>query len=267
MGDNDSVKKTLFVAIGLCLLCSIFVSLAAVKLKDKQNENVSLDIKKNMLMASGLIKDSHASKEDILSAYTKITPVMVDLASGEILKDVTLQQIESFNSNAQAKDPELGKSIETSKDLAGIKQREKRSPVYLIKDENQQIEQIIFQVRGKGLWSTMYGFFALDKDLNTIRGLTFYQHGETPGLGGEVDNPLWKALWPGKKLYNPKGEMSIELIKGKASEGMPNFENKVDGLAGATITSRGVTNLVRYWLGLDGYGPFLEKIRQNGGRP
>lgn len=266
MGDNDSVKKTLFVAIGLCLICSVFVSIAAIKLKDTQNENVSLDIKKNMLMASGLLTDSSATKEQVLSVYQKITPVMVDLQSGNVITNSTVEEIESFNASANAKDPNLGKMIDPSADLASIKIREKQSPVFLVKDSNNVIEQIIFPVRGKGLWSTMLGFLALDKDLNTVKGFAFYQHGETPGLGGEIDNPLWKALWPGKKIYDAQGLMAIELIKGKVSNSMPNHENKVDGLAGATITSRGVTNLVRYWLGADGFGPFLEKVKLSSGR-
>ena len=73
---------------------------------------------------------------------------------------------------------------------------------------------IILPVEGKGLWSTLYGFIALAPDTRTIEGITFYEHGETPGLGGEVDNPSWKALWPGRKAFDEDWEPAIEVIKG-----------------------------------------------------
>ena len=107
----------------------------------------------------------------------------------------------------------------------------------------------------------MYGFLALDPDLATIRGLTFYQHGETPGLGGEVDNPRWKALWPGRIAFDETGEPVIAVARGRV--GTPQQDpHRVDGLAGATLTSRGVTAMLRFWLGEHGYGPYLERLKR-----
>jgi Na+-transporting NADH:ubiquinone oxidoreductase subunit C len=125
------------------------------------------------------------------------------------------------------------------------------------------ISAVILPVHGKGLWSTMYGFVALGPDGNAIKGLTFYQHGETPGLGGEIDNPRWKGMWPGRKVYADDGTPKIEVIKGQA--GPPATDPyRVDGLSGATITGRGVGYLLRFWLGENGFGPYIDKFRGEG---
>ena len=114
-------------------------------------------------------------------------------------------------------------------------------------------------IRGYGLWGTLYGYIAIDSDLNTIRGLEFYAHKETPGLGAEVDNPKWKALWDGKSIYKDD-QVEIEVIKGKVDPSNKMATYQVDGLSGATLTSRGVTNMLVYWFGESGYKETLKKI-------
>lgn len=131
--------------------------------------------------------------------------------------------------------------------------------MYLVENSGA-IEKIILPVRGYGLWSTLYGFVALESDANTVVGLGFYEHGETPGLGGEVDNPRWKAFWPGKQVYRD-GEVEIALAKGAVDPASTDAPWRVDGLSGATLTSRGVTNLVQFWLGEDGFQPFLANLK------
>ena len=148
-------------------------------------------------------------------------------------------------------------------DIARIKKKPKYMPVYEVRDQGE-VSKYIFPIYGKGLWSTLYGFLALDKDLETIRGITFYQHGETPGLGGEVDNPKWKALWKGKKAFDENNDVKISVIKGKVDTSNPNKEYLVDGLSGATLTTRGVDHLVKYWLGKHGYGAFIDNLRKEG---
>jgi Na+-transporting NADH:ubiquinone oxidoreductase subunit C len=110
-----------------------------------------------------------------------------------------------------------------------------------------------------GLWGTMYGFIAIDKDLNTIQGLTFYKHKETPGLGAEIDNPNWKAKWPGRLIHDDSGNIAIKVIKGPAAS-PSEAPHQVDGLSGATLTSNGVTNLLKFWLGDNGFGPYLQSL-------
>ena len=130
------------------------------------------------------------------------------------------------------------------------------APVYLVKD-GAEIQQVILPIEGAGLWATMYGFLAVEADGNTVRGLQFYEHGETPGLGDGVDKPVWQALWHGKKLYDADGNIQIEVIKGPAPR---DSEYQIDGLAGATLTGRGVSVFVRHWISDAGYGPYLKSL-------
>jgi Na+-transporting NADH:ubiquinone oxidoreductase subunit C len=133
--------------------------------------------------------------------------------------------------------------------------------VYFVK-EGDGFSKVILPVYGSGLWSTIYGFLALDKDLKTVRGFTVYEHGETPGLGGEVENPRWQDTWKGKTAFDDQGQIKLKIIKGKAS---PGSTTEIDGLSGATLTTRGVNNFIHFWFGTEGYGPFLAKLRTTQG--
>jgi len=119
---------------------------------------------------------------------------------------------------------------------------------------------VILPIKGYGLWSTLYGFIALESDLKTVAGIGFYEHTETPGLGGEVDNPKWKASWVGKRAYNSDG-LALEVIKGKVDLARDGADSQIDGLAGATLTTKGVDNLVKYWLGQQGFKPFIDNLK------
>ena len=123
------------------------------------------------------------------------------------------------------------------------------------------MEKYAFPVYGRGLYSTMYGVVALKPDLTTIDSITFYGHGETPGLGGEIENPSWKARWRGKEALDGEGNVLIEVLDGPVDPARPGAEHQVDGLSGATYTTRGVDQLVKFWLGPDGYGPYIGKLR------
>ncbi|NNL56211.1 MAG: NADH:ubiquinone reductase (Na(+)-transporting) subunit C, partial [Pseudomonadales bacterium] len=157
-------------------------------------------------------------------------------------------------------DPARSTRLDSDADLAKISRRENQALVYLV-ESNGSFEKVILPVHGYGLWSTLYGFIALESDLNTVAGLGFYDHAETPGLGGEVDNPRWKAQWPGKKVYK-NGDVELGLLKGAVDPSAPNAKYKVDGLSGATLTGRGVTNLIQFWLGENGFRPFLENFKR-----
>ena len=141
---------------------------------------------------------------------------------------------------------------------SGEQHRPKVMKVFFVrKPGNDMIQQVVLPIYGKGLWGSLYGYLALKSDLQTIQGITFYQHKETPGLGGEVDNPLWKSQWDGVQLYDEAGNPAAEVFKGPAPS---DNAHAVDGLSGATITCRGVTNLIRFWASEDGYGPFLKQL-------
>ena len=255
MSANDSTKKTLLVALLLCVVCSVMVSSAAVLLKEPQEINKSLDKKKNILKAAGL----YSENINIEQVFKTIEAKVVNVKTGEYVDSVEPQGLDEKKA---AKDPSRNITLKSKNDLANIKRISQYYVVYLVKDEGK-ISKIILPVNGKGLWSTLYGFVAIDRDMNTIKGLTFYEHAETPGLGGEVDNPSWKAQWPGKKVYSEDNNVQIQLIKGKVDKAStPDAEHKVDGLAGATLTSNGVTNLMKFWMGENGFGKYINRMRK-----
>ena len=255
-GKNESVGKTLLVAFLVCLVCAVVVSTAAVTLRPVQQKNQTLDRRVNILQAADLYQPGM----DVEKAFNTIERKFIDLETGEYV-----EKPDSYDQLKAAKDPDQSERLSGEEDIAGIKSQADVAEVFLARKDNGELSRIILPVRGYGLWSTLYGFMALEADGKTIAGLGFYQHGETPGLGGEVDNPKWKALWEGKKLYDEDGDIAIEVVKGSVDSGTPNAENKVDGLAGATLTSKGVSNLVRFWVGEKGFGPYLERMRNQSG--
>jgi len=249
--SKDSVSRTVMVALVLCVVCSVIVSAAAVGLRDKQVANAINEKKMNILAAAGI----EMVDGDLEAAFATITPKLVDMRTGQFSTD---HDVATYDMRKAAKDPAQARALTGDQDIASIRKQSLYSTVYLVEGE-QGIERIILPIHGYGLWSTLYGFIALEGDLNTVVGLGFYEHAETPGLGGEVDNPKWKALWPGKKVFAQGSDVpAIGLIKGNAPAG---DLHKIDGLAGATLTSNGVTNLVKFWLGENGFPTFLTKLK------
>lgn len=257
--SNDTIVKTLIVALLLCLVCSIVVSLSAVMLKPEQISNKNLEKQKNILLAAGLLQDASASKNDIETLFDKVEVKLIELDNGEYVEESTVDP-KLYDQRKAAKDPELSRALTTAEDEAGIRRLEKYSFVYLV-NKDGKLDKIVLPIRGYGLWSTLYGFLALESDGYTVAGLGFYEHAETPGLGGEVDNPRWKKIWPGKEVYDQSGEPAIQLVKGNVNPSDPNSVYKVDALAGATLTSRGVENLVQFWVGDLGFGPYLKRVQ------
>jgi len=262
MSENkETLTNIIGVAVGICLVCSILVATAAVALKPLQDANKRLEKRKNVLMAGGLLQEG-GDVEKIFA--DKITPVVVDLETGEeVPKEKLIGDLdpEKFDLTRIAKGADTSSVMDAKKDLAKIKRMPKYSLLYLVKDEGK-ISSVIFPVYGLGLWSTMYGFLALDKDLQTVKGFTIYEHGETPGLGGEVDNPAWKATWPDKKAYDAGGQLVLKITK--KGQAAPNSDREIDGLSGATITTRGVHNMIQFWFSADGFGPYIKKMKQEG---
>ncbi|MFL0809085.1 MAG: Na(+)-translocating NADH-quinone reductase subunit C [Agarilytica sp.] len=253
MANKDTVTKTISVAFILCVVCSIIVSMAAVQLRPAQKANKALDIQVNILKAAGL----YEAGADIDEAFESIETKLVDLSTGKFSEEL---EVVSYDQIKAAKNTSLSDELSSEDDIASLSRREKYAKVYVVNGE-QGIEKIVLPIRGYGLWSTLKGFIALESDLNTVVGLGYYEHGETPGLGGEVDNPRWKGVWPGKKVYSADGSVALSVIKGIVSETTPNAEHKVDGLSGATLTSDGVDYMVKFWLGDMGYAPFLTNLK------
>ena len=251
---NDSKKKTLVVALALSLVCSMLVSVSAVVLRPFQIANATIDRQRNILAAADLLDEN----TDIAEAFSRIEARVVDLESGEFTDDV---DAESFDQRRAARDPATSSALPRKQDIAGIGRRSRYATVYLVKG-GDTIEQIILPIHGYGLWSTLYGFIALEPDLNTVVGLKYYEHTETAGLGAEVDNPAWLSQWRGRRVFDASGAPVLRVAKGASTATGDAAIHEVDGLAGATLTSDGVTNMLHFWLGEQGFGLFLENMRK-----
>lgn len=254
---QGSVRYNLIFASIVCVVCAVFVSLSAVALRDKQDENATLDKYKNVLLAAGLATDGEVlTAEEVEARFEPMEGIVIDLETGE----ETNIDPSSFDQRKATMDPE--RSLPAPPNDARVQRLPRHALVYRLV-ENGETKALVLPIQGAGLWSTLYGFLALEGDLATIRGLTYYEHGETAGLGGEVANPKWKALWPGRRAFDDDFQTKITVVKGEA--GPPSEDPyRVDGLSGATITSRGVTNMLHFWLGEEGFGPYLRRQRDGG---
>ena len=251
--NNDTIRKTLIVAISLCLVCSALISFSAVELRDLQEANKTLDKQTKILSAAGLLVDD----KEVSSLFNSIEIKIVNLETGLFDSNIS---IEDFDESSFSRNPNTSIELNSDTDIALLKRRENYQSIYLHYD-NEDLNAIILPVRGYGLWGTMKGYLALESDLQTIIGLEFFDHKETPGLGGEIVNPRWKAIWKGKEVYSDTGDVVISVIKGSVDKRNEKAKYQVDGLSGATITSNGVTNLLSFWLGEMGYGPLIKQIR------
>lgn len=250
---NDSPQKTLIVALVLCVACSVAVASASVFLRPLQEQNRVAAMRAEVLKVAGLYTDD----KEVDALFEQVDTRIVDLQTGEYTEDI---DVASYDQRAAARNPQQNVVIPADQDIAGIFTRAKYAPVYIVQ-ENDKPETIILPVHGYGLWSTMYAFVALGPDGRTIKAVSFYEHAETPGLGAEVENPKWQESWKGKLALADDGSVQFQVNKGSVDPGSAEAAYSVDGLSGATLTSDGVTNLMQYWLGENGFGPYLARFR------
>ncbi|MBQ3454431.1 MAG: Na(+)-translocating NADH-quinone reductase subunit C [Thermoguttaceae bacterium] len=253
---KDSILKTFTVATLLCIVCSVLVAMTATGLKPNIEKNALLDKQLNVLRAAGLA----AAGEKISAAraaelFGQIEQVVVDLASGTAAPDADPAKVDLA---AQLKDPNGSVALAASDDPAGVKRLPNEMVVYLVRGADGALGKVVLPIYGQGLWSVMYGFLTLEGDLKTVADLSFYDHGETPGLGGEISNPSKMGKWSGKSAFDESGKPAVHFVKGTAA---PDDPYQVDGLSGATLTSNGVNRTVDFWLGERGYGRYLATLK------
>ena len=265
--NKDSIQNVIVIALGVCLFCAVVVAGSAVALKERRVENKALDKSKNVLIAAGLFQENVTQMSEINTLFEQFEQRVVDLRTKRLLTAEEAAVVAAdnklnfseYDQRKAAKDPSLSVALTDAEDLASINRREHYALIYLLRSE-VGIDRIILPVHGYGLWSTLYGFIALEGDGNTVSGITFYEHSETAGLGGEVDNPTWKAKWQGKRIYDDQGQVVMRVLKGSVDPSSAEADYQIDGLSGATLTSRGVENMIGYWLGDEGYGPILKNF-------
>lgn len=258
---RETPTRTVMVATILCVVCSFVVSAAAVSLRSMQEANKLALMQREILKAAGIFEEGDDAPP-VSKQFEVIETELIDLDTGLEVEESTVDP-ETYDPMKAASDPEMSVEIPAEKDVAGIGRREKYAFVYKVQNESGDgFSKIVLPIYGKGLWSTMYGYLALEDDLKTVAGISFYKHGETPGLGGEVDNPAWKQSWVGKQAREEEdGELvpAINVVKGGVNESSPEAEHQIDALSGATITSNGVENTIEYWLGDHAFKVYLNK--------
>ncbi len=259
MPKLDSTRYTVLFATGVSVVCALLVATAAVGLRAKQEANAQLYKQKNVLLAASLAKPG----DDLTAAEVqkifdqRISVRALDLQTGQLVPEDKFD-IQSYDQRKARSDPALSRAAPAND--AQVARLPKVGTVYQVKAADGGVEQLVLPIEGMAMWGTVYGFLAIDRDGNTVRGLTFYEQKETPGLGAEIANPKWQALWVGRKAYDANWAPQLAVIKGQA--GPPEKDpHRVDGLSGATITSNGITRVVRFWLSTDGYAPYLKNLK------
>jgi len=245
-----STSYIFFFTAGLCFFCALMISIPAVALRERQVANQLLDQRKSILLATRLASpDERLTAERVDALFENIEARIIDIETGEI----TDIDPATFDESEVDKLP-------VAPNIAQVRTKPRQVQIFKVFKDGEP-DLLVLPIYGRGLWSTLYGYLAVERDVNTVRGITYYQHGETPGLGGEVDNPRWKARWPGRQVFDADGNVQIEVIKGAAGS-ITEDPHRVDGLAGATITARGVTAMLHFWMGEEGFGPFLDRFRE-----
>ena len=213
----------------ITVILGLGLSATADSLRERQVLNEELDIKKNILSVLGYKQDTPWTNEEVQSLYdSNINEIRIDEV-GLVLDEVD-------------KSGNFAYTIYQS-------------------SENNMVTGYAIPIAGKGLWGTMYGYFAIEPDAETVKGITFYKHKETPGLGAEVDKDWFKNNFIGKKLTDKNGELvSIEVVKGYVSKTDPEALHKVDGISGATITGTGLTTFLKS--DLEKYEPYFARVRR-----
>lgn len=253
----ESDLRAVLITLLVCLTCSAAIALTVSFLRPLKDANRAAErqarIQEMVSAIPGL--------EGILGPLgeSRLDVQIIDLESGQVVEDFDPAQFDPYRAS---RDPEQSAPIPREADIAGLGRRAHFARVYLARD-GQRLSLLVLPVEGAGYISTLRGYLALDGDLRTIRGLSFYEHAETPGLGSEIDNAAWLALWPGKRAFDEDGRVRISVIRGRVDPSSPTQRFEVDGISGATRTSDGVSNLLRFWLGPRGFGPYLDRLAQS----
>jgi Na+-transporting NADH:ubiquinone oxidoreductase subunit C len=245
------------VLLGVALICSVLVSVSAINLRPIQLQNQLLERYRNIVALTGLLAPDASPDDDaVLAVVEQLDMRVVNLDTGAFEPDIAPATVDA---RAASSDPDQSVAIPAQRDLARIGRRARHQVIYLVwRDE--VLDRVILPIHGQGMWSTLFGFLALEADLNTIAAVTFYEQAETAGLGDQIEDRAWQARWTGRRLFGSRGELRFRIAAGVVEDGTPAAAHEVDGLSGATVTAGAVTNLVRFWFGEDGYGPLLTEL-------
>jgi Na+-transporting NADH:ubiquinone oxidoreductase subunit C len=254
--NRESAGRTIAVAAGVALFCSLVVSLTVSWLRPIQLALRAVEQNRAVLVAAGLADPAETlADREVVRRSLDVETRLVDLDAAEFTA-TDPSMVAAYDFRAAADDAEARRAIAPELDIASLGTRPLVMPVYLL-ERDRSLERIVLPVYGRGMWSTIYGYIALDSDLVTIADVLFFEHGETPGIGDRIQNPDWTDSWIGARAWDDDGTLTLRI--GGAADAPSG--SRIDGITGATVTVSGVDRLVRYWLGADGYGPLLARLR------
>ena len=235
-------------SIGFILIITavfgLLLALAASALQERQQFNAEVNVKRNILVAVGLLeRDAEVELAEIDAIYQESVQSFAVDPDGMIVEGVS------------------GESLDLEVVLQNPDTSQHRYPVFMVAEASGPPSAYAIPVFGKGLWSTLYGYLALEADLETVKGMTFYAHKETPGLGAEIETAWFQDNFVGKKIYDAGELRTIQVVKGLVEDRIAadDREYYVDGISGATVTGRGVSNLLETKVAL--YEPYFRRVR------
>ena len=231
--NTNSDMYAVFYSIVLVVIVAFLLAGVSSSLKDTQNANIELD-KKKQILASLNIKN----EADPAAAYEKVFK-----GEGKFLREYII------NSKGEVLEEKGGFSVPNDQIS------DDKLPLYVAEIDGAM--KYIIPLTGNGLWGAIWGYLALDDDMNTIYGVYFSHASETPGLGAEIATNWFRNNFTGKKIYNAEGEFtSVKVVKGGASE---DDINGVDAISGGTITSQALEKAIKTWL--EAYVPYFETLK------
>jgi Na+-transporting NADH:ubiquinone oxidoreductase subunit C len=239
---RENPGKTLLVAAAVATFCSLFVSAAVHYLRPIQATYQSIDRSRAVLEAAGIEVDGEAADSEIVRLFRSLDARVVKLDDGSVVDGIDAHNFDHWS------EAEKGDEAAAQPKLA---------PVYIV-TESGELSRIVLPVSGPGMWSTIYAYVALEPDLRTIAAFVVYGHGETPGIGDKIEDSDWLKRWRGKTLINADNEAVFRVSKDASDD------TSVDAISGATKTAVATGDLVRNWMGDSGFGPFLQRIREEG---
>jgi Na+-transporting NADH:ubiquinone oxidoreductase subunit C len=257
---KDSPIRALLTVLVTAVVCSFFVSASVVMLRPIQLNNKLLERSGNVLALTGLLPAGGGVEDEaLLDLFKGLDARVVNIDEAGLDSEFDPY---TFDGRKASTDPELSVAVPSGEDIASLGRRSRYKTIYLVWKDGE-INRVVLPIRGAGMWSMLYGYIALESDLNTIAGVMFYEQNETPGLGDQIAKPHWQSKWVGKKLHENTDDVLFHVAEGPVAAGASGAEYQVDALTGATITANAVTALVHYWFGPNGYGPLLERMREH----
>lgn len=246
---NESRTKTLVIAFLVSTACALLVSGATVILRPIQTANRAAEQQARL---EGLIAGIPGMATLLAEEGGTLSTVVIDLDTGHAAQDVTPDNLPTA-----LEDAANWTKLDPAKDLAGIGRRPDYAQVYLLRDTEGDISVAVLPIAGAGYNGPIDAILALQGDMNTVAGLAITRQAETPGLGARIEEHAWLRQFPGRKIADAADRVRISVVQGEASN-----EFEVEGITGATRTSNAMSNILRFWAGPDGYGPFFDAVRR-----